>query len=247
MCGRYTLVTDLTLLAEHFAFAADEMCERAIPPRYNVAPSQDAPVVISFSAGGEGAAAGKAPGDEAAVIIGADKRMVMMRWGLVPRWAKEEKIGDRMINARAETVAEKPSFKNALKTRRCLIPADGFYEWAAAEGGGRKQPMRFTMADGAPFAMAGLWEAWQRPEGGELFSFTIITTEANAALKPYHHRMPVILNPADYEKWLDPMITDADAILPLLAQYPAEKMRAYRVSTAVNSPKNNTPECIEEA
>ncbi len=240
-------MTDLTLLAEHFAFAADEMRERELKPRYNVAPSQDAPVVISFSASGEGAAAGLAPGDEAAVIVGADRRMVTMRWGLVPRWAKEEKIGDRMINARAETVAEKPSFKNALKSRRCLIPADGFYEWAAADGGGRKQPMRFTMADGAPFAMAGLWEAWQRPEGGVVFSFTIITTEANETLRPYHHRMPVILCPEDYEKWLDPAVTDAGLLLPLLRQYPAEKMRAYRVSTAVNSPKNNTPECIEEA
>ncbi|MEP0814489.1 MAG: SOS response-associated peptidase [bacterium] len=244
MCGRYTLVTDLKLLAEHFGFAADEMRAAGadnVRPRYNIAPSQDAAVVIAPADSQKPAL----PGDEMTVLVGPERRLVMMRWGLVPAWAKDEKIGDKMINARAETVAEKPSFKNALKSRRCLIPADGFYEWTQTSYG-RKAPIRFTMKDGRPFAMAGLYETWKRPEGDVLFSFTIITTEANEVLRPYHHRMPVIIPPERYALWLDTNVTDTEKLQKMLLPYPADEMRGYKVSSAVNSPRNDVPECIEE-
>ena len=163
----------------------------------------------------------------------------MMQWGLVPSWAKDPSIGNKMINARAETLAEKPSFKGLIGKRRCLVLADGFYEWRK-EGKG-KIPMRFTLRGGEPFSFAGLWDSWKKPAGGELFSFTIITTQANNLLRPIHERMPVILNKEGEEKWLDP---DFKEIHELLVPYPVEMMEFYDVSKLVNSPRNDLPQCI---
>jgi putative SOS response-associated peptidase YedK len=167
----------------------------------------------------------------------------MLRWGLIPSWADDPEIGSRMINARSETVAEKPSFRRAFKERRCLIPANGFYEWRKENGG--KQPYYFRMKDGRPFAFAGLWESWDRHGGGEIQSCTILTTDANDLVSEIHHRMPVILPQEDYELWLDSTLREPDQLLPLLAPYPTNDMEAYPVSRRVNNPSNNEPGCVE--
>ena len=172
----------------------------------------------------------------------------MLRWGLVPGWAKDIKIGYKMINARSETVASNGAFKNAFKHRRCLILADGFYEWRSEDQGGKKpvkQPYRVTLTDGAPFAFAGLWERWKNRETGEpLESCTIITTEANATLAPVHHRMPVILPSEAHETWLDPE-AGSDDLQALLKPYPAEGVIVFPVSTAVNNVKNDELSLVE--
>lgn len=218
MCGRYTLVEISEHLQIRFSF---EDIEIVLDPRYNIAPTQDAPVLI----------------------LRADTRVLTsMRWGLVPSWAKDKSIGNRMINARAETLAEKPSFKRAFASRRCLIPADGFYEWRKGFGK-RKTPMRFVLRDREPFAFAGLWERW-RGGGGDLCTFTIITTSANELIEPVHHRMPAILKQEDENEWLDPE-AKPDRLPALLAPYPADRMEAYDVSTVVNAPVNDSPACIE--
>ncbi len=192
-------------------------------PRYNIAPGQEAPVVVHD--GG--------------------KSLEMMKWGLVPSWAKDPSIGNRMINARAETLAEKPSFKRLIGKKRCLVLADGFYEWRK-EGKG-KVPMRITLRGGEPFSFAGLWDSWKKPDGGELRSFTIITTQANDLLRPIHDRMPVILDQEGDEKWLDAEYKEVHKLLALLAPYPADRMEAYDVSPLVNSPRNDLPQCVEPA
>ena len=167
-----------------------------------------------------------------------------MRWGLVPSWAKDLSIGSRMINARAETVAEKPAFRQAFRERRCLIMADGFYEWRTT--GRSKQPYHITHRDKAPFGFAGLWDRWQPPGGGQpIESCTIITTAANELVAEYHDRMPVILDLADYDLWLDPTVHEPQRLLPLLKPYPASKMVAYPVSSIVNSPTNESPDCVK--
>ena len=218
MCGRYSLTTPVEAVGRLF-----EVAERPnLPPRYNIAPSQEAPGVHSDAAGG--------------------RVLAPMRWGLIPSWAKEAKIGYRMINARAETVAEKPAYRSAFRHRRCLVPADGFYEWRKL--GTSKQPYRITRADGAPFAFAGLWERWRAPDGALIDSFTIITTVANDLLRPIHDRMPVILDPADHGPWLDTDgVAPAAAARRLVACADAE-LAAVAVSTRVNSPKNDDPACI---
>jgi putative SOS response-associated peptidase YedK len=166
-----------------------------------------------------------------------------MRWGLIPRWAKDPSIGNRMINARAETVASKPAFREAFQGRRCLLPADGFYEWKRC--GARKQPMYLRMLDGRPFAFAGLWARW-RPEGGEpVESCTILTTEPNELVADIHKRMPVILPPQDYGPWLDPETRDPARLSGMLQPYSAEEMIAYPVSTRVNRPEHDDPDCVE--
>ncbi len=218
MCGRYTLSTPVGVLAEEFGLFGSLP---EVPPSYNVAPTQEVAAIM------EG---------------GGERRLEMLRWGLIPSWAKDPAIGARMINARSETVAEKPSFRGAFKKRRCLIPADGFYEWQKTNGG--KQPYYIRMENGRPFALAGLWEIWDR-DGEEIRSCTILTTEANRLVGEIHHRMPVILPPEDYELWLDPSIQEADPLLPLLNPYPADPMEAYPVSRFVNSPKNDGPGCVE--
>lgn len=218
MCGRYTQTADHTKIAERFHL---EPPGPGIAQRYNIAPTQDAPVIANDT----------------------PKQLRLMRWGLVPVWAKDVAIGNRMINARAETLAEKPSFKKPLERRRCLVLADGFYEWRIAAGRA-KIPVRIVLKSREPFAFAGLWDLWRSPEGREVATFTIITTRANEFLKPIHDRMPAILRPEDEGKWLAAGSVDAATLVPLLRPYPTEKMEAYEVSTLVNSPKNDIPECL---
>ena len=171
------------------------------------------------------------------------RQLVQMRWGLIPSWAKDPSIGNRMINARVETLAEKPAFRAALKKRRCIIPADGFYEWQKL--GKVKQPVRIVLKSREPFGFAGLWEHWTSPEGEEELSCTIVTTEANELLKTVHERMPVILTRDAEALWLDPKTQDPENLLPLLRQYPADEMEFYRVSREVNSPAIDRPSNIE--
>jgi putative SOS response-associated peptidase YedK len=218
MCGRFTLTTNLGAIAKRFGVA--RFLEE-VGPRYNIAPTQTVIVVNDDGA----------------------RHLTQMRWGLIPSWAKDPAIGNRMINARAETVATKPAFRVALRKRRCLIPADGFYEWQPV--GRRKQPVYIALTSRESFGFAGLWEAWTAPDGQEIKSCTIITTEANELLKPIHDRMPVILTREAEGLWLDPKVQDPAILLPLLTPYPAEEMEAYPVSTQVNSPANDGPECIE--
>jgi putative SOS response-associated peptidase YedK len=192
-----------------------------LAPRYNVAPTQSVIVVNDT---------GK-------------RQIVSMRWGLIPSWAKDLSIGNRMINARAETLAEKSAFRNALKKRRCIIPADGFYEWQKL--GKVKQPIRIVLKSREPFGFAGLWERWQSPDGAEMLSCTIITTEANELLKSVHDRMPVILTRDAEAKWLDPKVQEPDKLLPLLKQFPSDQMEFYPLSREVNSPAVDKPSNIE--
>ena len=217
MCGRYTIYTDLTQLAERFGFDVGDV---DLLPSYNVAPTQSVLTVV----GNEG------------------NRAELMRWGLIPSWEKDMSKGSRMINARAETVAEKPSYRAALVRRRCLVIADGFYEWQKTET--RKRPMRIAMDDGRPFAFAGLWEVWKSPDSGLIKSCTIITTSANDRLQSIHARMPVVLTPDGERPWLDGSIEDTAVLSQLLVPYPREDLRAYEVSSLVNSPKNNAPELV---
>lgn len=220
MCGRYTLRTDSRRVADSFGVADVPL----FAPRYNIAPTQ--PVVAVRADPGGGRAA------------------LLLRWGLVPHWADDPAIGNRLINARAETVAEKPSFRAALKSRRCLIPADGFYEWQKL--GKLKQPYLIGVGDGGPFAFAGLWEDWKR-DGEIIESCTILTTAANELMRPLHERMPVILKPEDHDLWLDPGVKEAARVLPLLRPYPAAEMFAHPVSRWVNDPKHEGPQCVERA
>lgn len=222
MCGRFTL-TRVEDVARRFGVYGEAP---SLTPSFNIAPASEIAVV---GAGAEG-----------------HRRLRRLRWGLVPHWADDPGIGQRMINARAESVTEKPAFKAALQRRRCLIPADGFYEWRrprAAESG-PKQPYYVKMADGSPYAFAGLWESWESARGERIQSTTIITTGANELVSEIHSRMPVILSPERYEAWLDPRTRDAGEVLPLLAAYPSEEMRAYPVATHVNRPENDDASCI---
>ncbi len=171
----------------------------------------------------------------------------MLRWGLIPFWAKDSKFGSKMFNARSETLAEKPSFKKQLKENRCLVIADGFYEWAEMAGQKSRVPMRFTLKDREPFAFAGLWDKWKDPKGGELETFTIITTQANGLISPMHTRMPVILKHDEENAWLNPTQKNPTELLPMLKPYPPEEMAYYPVTTLINSPKNEGVECIAEA
>ncbi len=218
MCGRYSLVADLGELARRFEFDGDWL---AFESAYNIAPTQDVLTVV----GGE------------------TRRGGFMRWGLVPWWAKDLSIGSRMINARAETVAERPAFRDALRRHRCLVLADGFYEWQRT--GKARRPMRVTMRTGQPFAFAGLWSTWKDPDGNRVPSCAIITTAASALLRPVHDRMPVVL-PRDMEAfWLDPDVEDPDVLASALTPHPDEAMKVYEVSELVNSAANDGPEIIE--
>ena len=219
MCGRFALKAPPRSIQEHFHLP--EIPD--ISPRYNVAPSQSVAVIRQFP---------QHPLPQ----------LDILRWGLIPGWASDMKIGYRMINARGETLEQKPSFRTAYKKRRCLVAADGFYEWSHA--GGQKQPFYVHLKSGAVFGFAGLWESWNNPEGGILESCTIITTAANALIGKIHDRMPVILSPEQYEAWLH-FATPAQSLQQLLVPYPADKMETYRVGNEVNSPKNDTPGCIK--
>lgn len=222
MCGRYSNAADEALLAERFGFPAGEA---ALTPRYNQAPGQDAAVVTADAAG---------------------RRLAMMRWGLVPSWARDPAQAKPLINARAETLAHKPSFKNAYKKRRCLVLADGFYEWRKGPGG-RRSPWRFALSHGAPFAMAGLWEPGRGEGQSPQPTFTIVTTDANELVGRIHPRMPVILLPQAEEIWLDESLQDPEPLGRVLAPYPAEQMTSYQVSPKLNSAASEGPELIRPA
>jgi putative SOS response-associated peptidase YedK len=219
MCGRYTLASPTERLAEEFGVDASSI---ELSPNYNVAPTQGVAAVLEE---------------------GGQRRLEVLRWGLIPPWADDPGIGSRMINARSETAPGKPSFRRAFRERRCLIPADGFYEWQRTNGA--KQPYYIHMEDGRPFAFAGLWESWSKGEG-EIRTCTILTTGANALVGEVHDRMPVILAHDAYDVWLDPA-SERDELTGLLAPYPEDEMEAYPVSRFVNSPSNNDPRCIEPA
>ena len=218
MCGRYVLKATLPDIARMLGMDVD----LALEPSFNIAPTRSVPACRSEEA--------------------EKKELTLMHWGLIPHWARKRDGNYRLINARAETVAEKPSFRSPFRHRRCLIPADGYYEWKSIEG--RKQPYYFTMKDGQPFCFAGLWDRWQPPEGAPVESCTIITTVANAFAGEIHHRMPVILARADYARWLDPRITDASRVAPLLQPFPPQAMSVYPVSTLVNNARVDEARCI---
>jgi len=222
VCCRYTLTKAPPWLAELLGGARPV---GAIPPRYNIAPGTD---VVILRAGGE-----------------AGRELALARWGLVPAWAKDPAFGARAINARSETAAEKPAFRAAMRYRRCLVPADGFYEWAGA--GRRKRPHHIRLPGMAPFAFAGLWERWTAPDGGVLESCAILTTGANERLRPIHPRMPVILPREAYETWLDPALEKPGAVAGLLRPYPAEATEACPVGLRVNDVRNDDPACLAPA
>ncbi len=227
MCGRFTLNADAKKLAESFVGFTPP---KEYSPRFNIAPSQPVAVVAN----------------------NGQNQIDFFRWGLIPSWAKDPKIGNRMINARSETLAQKPSFRVAYRRRRCLILTDGFYEWhpplSSPPGGGKrrgaKTPMYIQLESQEPFAFAGLWEYWQSPHGDEVLSCTIITTPPNELMEKIHNRMPVILPPKYYPQWLDPAEQKPEQLQGLLKPYPAQQMTAYPVSTLVNNPRNDVPECI---
>ena len=217
MCGRFSLTSEIGELQGRFEFDSAGLPHA---PRYNIAPTQPA----------------------LAVTHGEGRRASYMRWGLIPSWAKSASVGSRLINARAETVAERNSFRSAFVRRRCLVLADGFYEWQRA--GKARRPMRVVLASGEPFAFAGLWDAWRDASGEIVRSCTIITTEANELLRPIHNRMPVIL-PREMESfWLDSDVEDAGALSSVLVPYQSTEMEAYEVSPLVNRPGNDRPEVV---
>ncbi|MBC1241835.1 SOS response-associated peptidase [Nostoc sp. 2RC] len=219
MCGRFTLNQPVEALAKIF----DVQQLPDLPAEYNIAPTQKVAIVLQNPESKK-------------------REFQQLHWGLIPSWAKDPGIGAKTINARAETVAEKPAFRSAFKHRRCLVLADGFYEWQRQQG--KKQPFYFRLQDGQPFAFAGLWERWQSPSNEEITSCTILTTAANELLQPIHERMPVILDPQDYDLWLDSQVQTPQTLQQLLRSYPAAAMTAYPVSTLVNNSRHNSPECI---
>jgi len=220
MCGRYVIKAPVSELATMF----DLMDVPPLTPRYNVAPTQMVPAIR--------------------LKPETKKReLVMLKWGLIPAWAKDAAIGSQMIMARADTVAQKPAFESAFQKRRCLMVADGFYEWQKTNG--KKQPYFIGLKDQDPFAFAGLWERWKNPEGDAVESCALITTDANDIVRPIHDRMPVILQRRDYETWLDLEIQDTMALQKLLRPYPGEAMMAYPVSSFVNNPRNEASRCVD--
>lgn len=219
MCGRFTLAVDPENLQENFLefnFPAEA------GGRYNIAPTQ--PILVLPNTGKNTAE--------------------FFTWGLVPSWAKDPTIGSRLINARSETLAEKPAFRSAYKYHRCLVFADGFFEWQARQGTPSKVPHYIRLKTGRPFAFAGLWEHWQSPDGSEIKSATIITTSPNELMSSIHNRMPVILPREAYARWLDPTPLFPVDLNSLLVPYPTEEMIAYPVSTRVNTPANDTPDVM---
>lgn len=218
MCGRFTLAEDLPAIAKRFD------AEPVVPdwkPRYNIAPAQPALAVVSE----EGI-----------------RKLINMTFGFIPHWATQKQTGFTMINAKAETIAQKPSFRESFSYRRCLIPADGFYEWLQTDHG--KLPYRFTLKKGALFGFAAIWDAWKNPEGKIILTFAIITTDANLLARQLHDRMPVILQQKDESLWLDPNVTLPEKLKSLLVPYPTDEMEMFRVSPIVNSWRNDSPDCV---
>jgi len=222
MCGRFTLVADPDELRAVFPWVD---IPEGLTPRYNIAPSQPVAVI---------------PND-------GKNRLDFFLWGLIPSWAKDPTMGNRLINARAETLAEKPAFRAAYRRRRCLIPASGFFEWKQEAGRKTKIPLYIRLKSGQPFALAGLWERWDAPDGSTVFSCSIITTQPNELVQDIHNRMPVILPPQAYSLWLEQAEQPLAELNELLLPFPASEMTAYPVSTLVNSPANDAPACIEPA
>jgi putative SOS response-associated peptidase YedK len=215
MCGRYSFAIEDELIHERFGVTVRSAIYKA---RYNCAPTQDLAVITDLE----------------------PVRLNFFRWGLIPFWAKDPSIGNKLINAKSETVHEKPAFKNSFRNRRCLVLSDGFYEWKKEKA---KIPFRIIMKDSGPFAMAGIWDKWVSGDGEIVHSFSILTTGPNELMASIHDRMPVILRPEDEKFWLG--MESPDALLPLLRPYPSELMTAYPVSSLVNSPKNDIPEIIK--
>jgi putative SOS response-associated peptidase YedK len=222
MCGRYRLTAEERYLQDHFGL--DEV--PTWTPRWNIAPTQLVPIVRQKSASGR-------------------RSFDLVRWGLIPSWAKDASIATKTINAMSETAAEKHAFRDALRLRRCLIPADSFYEWASI-GSKHKQPFSIGMADDSTFAFAGLWETWLGPDGNGVETCTILTTTPNALVADVHRRMPAILKREDYERWLDPSIKNPSILVGCLAPFEAASMKKYPVSTRVNRPENDDHECAQE-
>jgi len=221
MCGRYT---ESNRTADVKARITFDRAQLELVPRFNIAPTQLAPVVV---------------------VLNGEVVLKPMRWGLVPFWAKDDSIGDRMINARAETVQEKPAFRAAFKRRRCLVVADSFYEWQKLPDSKLKQPMRILLQDEQPFAFAGLWETWTSPAGPELETFTIITGAPNDLVVRIHHRMAVILPRSAHAQWLDPQFQDPPRLAELLKPFAAADMKMHPVSTRVNNARFEDARCIE--
>jgi putative SOS response-associated peptidase YedK len=219
MCGRFTLVSPYVAVTERFHAAAPP----DLRPRYNIAPGQEVLCVIRDGA----------------------NRIEPLRWGLIPSWAKDPAIGNRMINARAETVAERPSFRRAFAKHRCLVVADGFYEWRKV--GKTKVPVYIFLKSKKPFGFAGLYENWKSPDGKEIRTCSIITTDSNDLVRPIHDRMPVILHEDEEDRWLDPGENSRERLQVLLQPYPSEEMDAYEVTTVVNNIRHDTPDCITPA
>lgn len=224
MCGRFTLRAPASVVAEQFSIFEISPWKA----RYNIAPSQPVAAVRMAGAGAK---------------TTSRRELALLRWGLIPSWASDPAIGNRLINARAETAAAKPAFRTPFRRRRCLVVADGFYEWQRA--GKRKVPHLVRLRDDRPFAFAGLWDLWEGPDHSVIESCTLLTTEANDVVRPIHDRMPVILAPADYDRWLDPAVGDSEELAALLRPYPSDQMTAYAVSPLVNSPANDEPGCVE--
>jgi putative SOS response-associated peptidase YedK len=213
MCGRFTL-DPTTKFFERFKI---ENRLDGLTARYNIAPTQDVPVIVRNS----------------------PNRIMLMRWGLIPHWAKDESIGYKMINARAETITEKPAYRGLIRSKRCIVPASGFYEWQKTDNG--KQPFYIHADAGEYLPFAGLYDIWKNPEGREIYSCTIITTQPTVNLKAIHNRMPVILEPAAEEVWLDPEVTDQHVLMSMLHPYTIKPLDFYKISKAVNRPENDSP------
>ncbi len=214
MCGRYSFAVVDELIEERFGVRVRTAIYKA---RYNCAPGQDLAVISNHT----------------------PEELSFFHWGLIPSWARDKSIGYQLINARSETITEKPSYKNAFRSRRCLVPATGFFEWKKDRD---KDPYRILMKDETPFAMAGIWDQWTTADGEIIHSFSILTTSPNAVMNDIHERMPVILSRADEKRWLSPL--PESELIDLLKPYPAEKMKAYKISKLVNSPKNDSAEIL---
>jgi putative SOS response-associated peptidase YedK len=253
MCGRYASTRGRQELVDFFGVEGVDGVEAdELEPDYNVAPTKPVPVVLTRLSGSD--AASGVGGEERATRVASEERtrpenvreLHVARWGLVPFWAKDPAIGARLINARVETAHEKPAFRRAFASRRCLVPADGYYEWQATEDGG-KQPHFIRPADGGVLAMAGLYEVWRSPDagGGRLLSCAVITTEATDDVSRIHDRMPMLVEPDRWDAWLDPALTDPGEVRSLLVPAAEGRLESYPVSTAVNRVINNGPELVK--